>query len=370
MNGRRILLGIILLTSILLTTIVYSAFNTQLNIEGEAIVRSEQDIRITNISISNTTNGAYETYNNKYNKDTTFMYVTLPSNSSITYEVTITNNSNDVYSINNIIENNFLHQNANYEFLDCNIGNIINSNSSKICHIKLNNYFEEENITLILDYLYLKNQLVDLSGHGNNATIHGAILTDNGLVFDGIDDFVVTNNVIDYNATKELTIEYEAKINSPNDNFLLFESSNNFNLNNYSYHIYSKEFFAVHTVGNETNYNIRHKSGIFNSNDYTVYTVTFNSNNSYNNFTKAYVNGSKQELSNVYEYSDHNIDVSNMSFNNYKLYIASRNGNRNFANMILKNLKIYTKELSQTEINNNLNGSITTDNLILYYKFD
>ena len=91
MKSRNMLIGIVLLTSIIFTSIVYAAFNAQLTIEGQAIVRSDQDIRITNISISNTTNGAYETYNNKYNKDVTFMYVKLPSNSSITYEVEITN---------------------------------------------------------------------------------------------------------------------------------------------------------------------------------------------------------------------------------------------------------------------------------------
>ena len=61
------------------------------------------------------------------------------------------------------------------------------------------------------------DQIIDLSGHGNDATIHGATLTNEGLVFDGIDDYAVTNDVIDYNSTKELTIEFEAKLTDSTD---------------------------------------------------------------------------------------------------------------------------------------------------------
>ena len=97
-------MGIVLLTSIIVTTIVYSAFSTQLQIMGEAIVRSDNDIRITNVKIETQSNGAYETYNNKYTKDTTSMFVTLPSNSSITYEVEITNKTEDEYKMNRLEE--------------------------------------------------------------------------------------------------------------------------------------------------------------------------------------------------------------------------------------------------------------------------
>lgn len=103
-SGRNILLDIVLLTSILLTTIVYSAFNIQLQISGEAIVRSDNDIRVTNVKVLSQTNNAYETYNSKYTKDTTSMFVTLPSNSSITYEVEITNKTDDEYKMNRLEE--------------------------------------------------------------------------------------------------------------------------------------------------------------------------------------------------------------------------------------------------------------------------
>ena len=93
---------IILLIAIIFTTIVYSAFSTKLQINGDLVVRSDNDIRITNLSIKESTGGAYETYNSKYTKNTTSMFVTLPSNSSITYEVEITNDSSDDYSLTNI----------------------------------------------------------------------------------------------------------------------------------------------------------------------------------------------------------------------------------------------------------------------------
>lgn len=157
MKGINILLGIVLLTSILLTTIVYSAFNTQLNIEGEAIVRSEQNIRITNISISNTSNGAYETYNSKYNKDVTYMYVTLPAYSSISYDVEITNKNDYINDISKLSQESHTNPNVNIS-ISLQTSDTVEANSKKTFTITLTNNTEsEQQETLVYQYGFMKH---------------------------------------------------------------------------------------------------------------------------------------------------------------------------------------------------------------------
>lgn len=97
-------MSVLLLFSILGTTIVYSAFSTQLQIQGDAILRSDNEIRITGVEFKDSSNGAYETYNSRYTRDTASIFATLPANSSITYTVKVTNKSDRDYVISKIDE--------------------------------------------------------------------------------------------------------------------------------------------------------------------------------------------------------------------------------------------------------------------------
>ena len=83
----------------------YSALNTDLNISGEAIVRADSDIRITDIKFLESNSGGKELYNSEFTKDTTEMFVYLPSNSSVTYEVTVINKSGGRFKVSDIIAN-------------------------------------------------------------------------------------------------------------------------------------------------------------------------------------------------------------------------------------------------------------------------
>jgi len=153
---------IVFLISITFTTIVYSAFNTQLQIKGEAIVRRELELRITDLKVKEINNLAYETYNSKYEKETTSLYVTLPANSSITYEVTVTNKDIEVYQLENIVE--LSNTNPLVEIKQSiNIGDYINKNSSKVFTITLSNTSStEQQITLINQYKFTKSSWASL----------------------------------------------------------------------------------------------------------------------------------------------------------------------------------------------------------------
>ena len=72
-------------------TVGYSALNRDLKISGEGVFRVEEDIRITNIELSEIYD-AVENYNADYSKNTIKIGATLNSlTSSITYKVSVTN---------------------------------------------------------------------------------------------------------------------------------------------------------------------------------------------------------------------------------------------------------------------------------------
>ena len=85
-------------------SIGYSALNTELFISGDAIVRADADIRIIDLTLLESTNGGQELYRSEYTKATTKMFARLPSNSSITYEVVVTNKTNGRFKVSDIIE--------------------------------------------------------------------------------------------------------------------------------------------------------------------------------------------------------------------------------------------------------------------------
>ena len=171
-SSRNILIGIVLLTSIILTTLIYSAFSTKLQIGGDLIVRSDNEIRVTNISIKESTGGAYETYNNKYTKDTTSMFVTLPSNSSVTYEVEITNKDSYGYIVDEI--ETLSNTNSNIDIdIELKENDLIDNNSIKTyIYSFTNNNDTEQTSTLVLKYAFLKNSfIVTFDANGGNVDV-------------------------------------------------------------------------------------------------------------------------------------------------------------------------------------------------------
>ncbi len=154
-RSRDFFLAIILLASLSFSTVVYSAFNTQLQISGEAMVRAEQMIRVTGIRLIEKTNNAFEVYNSKYEKDTTSLYVSLPASSSMTYEVTVTNKSSQlIYYLAEILP--LITDNSNVTVAySIKAGDCINSNENHKFTITLTNSTASEQVlTLINQYRF------------------------------------------------------------------------------------------------------------------------------------------------------------------------------------------------------------------------
>ncbi len=76
----------------LLISVGYSAFNTKLNVKDiKAVVRVEKDVRVTNITIKETSNGGVSNWED-YNINNISASVTLPqSTSTVTYTIEVTN---------------------------------------------------------------------------------------------------------------------------------------------------------------------------------------------------------------------------------------------------------------------------------------
>ena len=120
----------LLIISVCLTSIAYSALGTNLLLSGEAHLRVPADIRITNISWDTSTNNGYETYSSEYYKDGIKMFTTLPElGSTVTYEVEVTNASDSIYMFSG--KNDILYSNENikYSINGLNIGDLIYANS-------------------------------------------------------------------------------------------------------------------------------------------------------------------------------------------------------------------------------------------------
>ena len=102
-------LSILIVIFVMAISFGYAAFNSVLNITGTyADVRIKQDIRITGIRTNSATSSGSSTYED-YNKSSIKIGTILPnSNSTITYEVDITNLGNTemgIYQINNLPSN-------------------------------------------------------------------------------------------------------------------------------------------------------------------------------------------------------------------------------------------------------------------------
>ena len=176
---NKCLLKIILIASIVFSSVIYASYNTNLQIQGDAYLRSNGDIRITGIEMVGGSNGASELYIPKLSKNTTSMFVTLPSNSTFQYAVTITNKDRESDYIVSSLEEISHNSNVTYEYELVVDESIIDApqnsatETSKTYTITISNTTEnlvEE--TLVLEYTFeeLKYTASDLTYYNDLST--------------------------------------------------------------------------------------------------------------------------------------------------------------------------------------------------------
>ena len=118
--------------SIIGLTVGYSALNEELKISGEASVRPIKDVRITDVRLSETTNEGQFNYNN-FSVNSISLGASLPNiNSTVTYEVDISNIGNVPIIINSITPEYGENSNIEYVITGIEVGKtIINTNANK-----------------------------------------------------------------------------------------------------------------------------------------------------------------------------------------------------------------------------------------------
>lgn len=103
MKRRKSLITFLTFVLIILTTFTYSALSTRFQVITDVVFRVDADIRITDILLDSTSNGGLISFDSNYTKNTITSGFKLPNlNSTISYNVTITNKGNIDQAIYNI----------------------------------------------------------------------------------------------------------------------------------------------------------------------------------------------------------------------------------------------------------------------------
>ena len=104
-NRTELMLFLLFACFTLCLSVGYAALNSDLKISGEANFRVVKDIRITDVSLYETTNLGLESYTSKYSKDTITIGSDLKQvNSTISYKVKVQNSGTVVMWIDSIEE--------------------------------------------------------------------------------------------------------------------------------------------------------------------------------------------------------------------------------------------------------------------------
>ncbi len=146
---------ILLIIALCTVTVVSAAYDEEMTITGNGIIRVDADIRVTNVKLIDKTGESYEEYNSRYSKDKTSMFVVLPSNTAITYEVEITNKNINNYYLKQIELENELEEGITYDILNYNSEELIDKNTTKKLQIQIKNTSNDTKTTnLILKYIF------------------------------------------------------------------------------------------------------------------------------------------------------------------------------------------------------------------------
>ncbi len=162
----NILLPLVFLFVVFLS-VGYSSLNQELNITSEAVFRVEEDIRITDIKLVGNTFNGIENYNSSYSKDRIKTGITLnEANSSITYQVTITNTGNVPMNLTSLDNINYNNDGITYE-LNEKLPFMVNKGEEKKIEItyKWNSYNEEsKNLDSVIKFNFIKAESVLAKG--------------------------------------------------------------------------------------------------------------------------------------------------------------------------------------------------------------
>ena len=172
----NILLPLVFLFIVFLS-VGYSSLNQELNITSEAVFRVEESIRITDIKLVGSAFNGIENYNSSYSKDRIKTGITLnEANSSITYQVTITNTGNVPMNLSSLENINYNNDGITYE-LNEKLPYMINKGEEKSIEItyKWNSYNElNKNLDSVIKFNFIKAESVLAKGTDNATFVNNS----------------------------------------------------------------------------------------------------------------------------------------------------------------------------------------------------
>ena len=125
-NKLNLVIIAVCLVLIASLSIGYSVLSERLNVNTTVTLRAEKDIRITGLSDPNPTNSGYEEYTSRFTEDTITNNIVLPLvNSTVSYDVTITNNGTAAMQITKILKDVYSNDNIIFTMDNVKIGTII-----------------------------------------------------------------------------------------------------------------------------------------------------------------------------------------------------------------------------------------------------
>ena len=137
-NRTELMLFLLFTCFTLCLSVGYAALNSDLKISGEASFRVESDIRITDVSLYETTNLAVENYTSKYSKDTITIGTKLTQvSSTISYKVKVQNSGTVAMWIDSIEEETKNNSNTEYVLEGIGLKELINSGEEKEFIVKI-----------------------------------------------------------------------------------------------------------------------------------------------------------------------------------------------------------------------------------------
>ena len=167
------LMGIIVLS----LSVGYSAITSDVSISGEAAFRVEEELRVSNVTLYETTYNGQESYTPKYTKDTLTLGVDLTeTGSTVTYKMELINYGTVAQRVSSIDSVSNSNNNATYELVGYSANTLIYPGETAIIYITIKYKTnvsvlpEITTVDLILGTEYITPESTLAQGNGSGAT--------------------------------------------------------------------------------------------------------------------------------------------------------------------------------------------------------
>lgn len=193
----------------------------------------------------------------------------------------------------------------------------------------------------------------DLSGNGNHFNLYNTLTySNNALNFNGINDYGRSTSTIDLSITDKVSVEVVFSVPNVSTGVMVFEHTPDWNSNAGAFGAYTNSNGS--SPSPPTTDNDIHTNSATSRIDFAASSLT-----TINHFVFVYASGNTTKC---YQNGTQITDTINPStpstvagYANSNLYLGSRGGSGAFGQMSLYSFKLYTTELTSTEITQNYN---------------